>query len=114
MKTAKSATRTRRANIRRKAGSYCRGYKLKATILSCREIKLQRGRQRKAAVAPGVQAALQGPDALDAIFFEEQRHTGAGGFVGSSTVKHHFAVARQPVVLFFQLFGLEMQCAGNR
>jgi hypothetical protein len=38
---------------------------------------------------------LQGADAFDAFFSEEQRHTGAGGFVGSSTVEDDFAVERQ-------------------
>jgi len=44
--------------------------------------------------APGVEAALQGADTFDALFSEEQRHTGAGGFVWSSTVENDFAVAR--------------------
>jgi hypothetical protein len=54
-----------------------------------------RSHQRIAAFAPGVEAALQGADAFDAFFSEEQRHTGAGGFVGSSTVENDFAVERQ-------------------
>ena len=44
--------------------------------------------------APAVEAALQGADTFDALFSEEQRHTGAGGFVWSSTVENDFAVAR--------------------
>ena len=44
--------------------------------------------------APGVEAALQGADTFDALSSEEQRHTGAGGFVWSSTVENDFAVAR--------------------
>jgi hypothetical protein len=71
------------------------------------------GDEREAALAPGVQAALQGADAFDAVFSEEQRHTGAGGFVWSSTVKDDFAVARQTVVLLFQLLGVHAEGAGN-
>src|SRR2546430_12489282 len=41
-------------------------------------------------------------DALDSISSEEQRHTGAGSFVRSSTIKHHFAIARQTIVLFLE------------
>ena len=44
--------------------------------------------------APGIEATLERADVLEAVFSEEQRHTGAGGFVGSSTVENHFAVAR--------------------
>src|SRR4029077_4384323 len=54
-----------------------------------------RSHQRIATFAPGIQTTLQGADAFDAFFSEEQRHTGAGGFVGSSTVEDDFAVERQ-------------------
>jgi len=37
------------------------------------------------------------------IFSEEQRHTGAGGFVWSSAVENDFAVARLTVTLLLQL-----------
>jgi len=45
------------------------------------------------ALAPGGQATLKRADALDALLPEEQRHTGAGGFVGSSTVEDDLAIA---------------------
>src|SRR5260370_1684131 len=71
------------------------------------------GDKRVAAFAPGIQAALQRADTLDAILPEEQRHTGAGGFVWSSTVEDYFAVAGQKVVLLFQLLGVHAEGAGN-
>jgi hypothetical protein len=71
------------------------------------------GDERVAAFAPGSQAALQGANALDAVFSEEQRHTGAGGFVWSSTIEDHFAVARQAVVFLLQLLGFHVQGSGN-
>ena len=63
--------------------------------------------------APGIEAALERADALDAIFSEEQRHTGAGGFVRSSTVKNHFAIARQEIGFILQLEGVHSKGAGN-
>src|SRR5713226_4243075 len=68
---------------------------------------------RVAAFAPGIEATLQGPDSFDPVSSEEQRHTGAGGFVRSSTVENHFAFARQAVVFFFQLLGVHAKGAGN-
>src|SRR3989442_826900 len=62
---------------------------------------------------PGVQTAQQRAYARDAVLPEEQRHTGAGGFVWSSTVEDYFAVARQAVVLLFQLLGIHAESAGN-
>ena len=50
--------------------------------------------ERVATVAPCAEAALQRPNALDALLPEEERHTGAGGFVGSSAKENDFAVAR--------------------
>jgi len=49
----------------------------------------------------------------DALISEEQRHTGAGGFVWSSTVENNFAVAGQPVVFLLQLLGVHAEGAGN-
>jgi len=65
------------------------------------------------AFAPGFQATLQGADIRDAVFSEEQRHTGAGGFVWSSTVEDDLAIAGQAVVLFFQLLGVHAEGARN-
>jgi hypothetical protein len=72
------------------------------------------GDQRVAAIAPGIQATLERADALDAIFFEEERHTGARGFVRSSTVENHFAITRQTVVFLLQFLGVHAESAGNR
>ena len=43
--------------------------------------------------APGFEAAFQRANARDALFSEEERHTGAGGFVWSSAVEDDFAIA---------------------
>jgi hypothetical protein len=56
---------------------------------------------------------LERANALDAVFSEEQRHTGAGGFVGSSTVENHFAIARQAVVLLLKFAGVHAKGPGN-
>jgi hypothetical protein len=45
-------------------------------------------------VAPGIEAALQWADMLYAALSEEQRHTGAGSFVWSSTVEDDFTIER--------------------
>jgi hypothetical protein len=71
------------------------------------------GDEWEAAFTPGVKAALQGADALDSVFSEEQRHTGAGGFVWSSTVEDDLTIARYAVVLFFQFLGVHAEGAGN-
>jgi hypothetical protein len=71
------------------------------------------GDEWEAAFAPSVEATLQGADALDAVFSEEQRHTGAGGFVWSSTVENDLAVARDAVVLLFQFFSVHAEGARN-
>jgi hypothetical protein len=53
-----------------------------------------------AEVAPGIEAAQERADTRDALFPEEQRHTGAGGFVWSSTVENDFAIAGKAVAVF--------------
>jgi hypothetical protein len=55
---------------------------------------------------------LQGPDTLNASLPEQERHTGARGFVWSSTVEDYVAVARQLVVLL-QAFRVQVQRARN-
>src|SRR5882672_12717169 len=67
--------------------------------------------QRKAARTPSIQSALQRPNAPHAFVPQEQRHTGAGGFVWSSTVKNDVAVPRQTIILVFQLFRVHAKCA---
>jgi len=64
-----------------------------------------------ATFAPGIQAALQRPNPRDAVLSEEQRHTGAGGFVWSSTVEDYLAIVRQPVALLLQLLGVHAERA---
>src|SRR5215467_3335428 len=115
MKTAKSATRTRRASIKPRAASSCRGCKAlgESSRAKVRRLSSDKSRgtparppfymlgnaaERIALLAPGVQPTLERPNFLNALLPQEQRHTGTGGFVGSSTVEDHFAVARQPVV----------------
>src|ERR1700757_4966663 len=70
-------------------------------------------RERIAAFPPGFEATLERPNALDAAIAKKQRHTGAGGFVGSSTVENDFAVSRQQFALFRQLRGIQMHGARN-
>src|SRR5215469_11424697 len=127
MKIAKSATKTRRGNIRRRVGSFCLVYKtsirlkligwfskpLSLPTFASRVGESERRGQRKASLAPGLQAALQRPNAFDAIFSEEQRHTGARGFVRSSAEQNHLAVPRKAMAVLFQFLGLHMQRAGN-
>src|SRR5258707_15422585 len=68
---------------------------------------------RIAEFAPGIEAALQRADAFDAMFSEEQRHTGAGGFVWSSAVENDFTIVGQTIVLLFQFLGIHAKRAGN-
>ena len=44
---------------------------------------------------PGFQAAFEGANTGDALFSEEERHTGARGFVWSSAIEDDFTVVRQ-------------------
>ena len=62
--------------------------------------------------APGFQAALKGANTGDALFSEEERHTGAGGFVWSSAVENHVAVARDLFMPRFQFLPVEPNRAG--
>ena len=56
---------------------------------------------------------MQGADTGDALSSEEQRHTGAGGFVWSSTVEDDFAIAGQAIVFFLEFFGVNAESARN-
>jgi hypothetical protein len=69
--------------------------------------------ERVAALSPFFQATLKRPDAFDAFFSKEQRHTGAGGFVWSSTVEDDVAIGRKRIFLFLQLAGIHAESAGN-
>lgn len=65
------------------------------------------------AVAPRVKAAFQGANLPDALPPEEQRHTGAGSFVRSSTVEDDFTIAGQALVVFLDIGGIHAEGAGN-
>ena len=67
-----------------------------------------------AELAPGVESALERPDTFHTFVSEEQRHTGAGGFVWSSTVKNDLAIARQPFIGLLEFAGIHAKRAGNR
>ena len=62
---------------------------------------------------PCGEAAGKRTHPLDAAFFEEQRHTGAGSFVGSSAVQDHVAVAGNEIVLVLQFLRRDPQGAHN-
>jgi hypothetical protein len=66
-----------------------------------------------AELPPSVESALQRANPPDALFSEEERHTGARGFVWSSTVENDFTVARQAIVFLFQLLRIHAKCAGD-
>jgi hypothetical protein len=95
-------------------GLSCRGYKSRVVDLNLS------GNLRESGVgdgifvfAPGFQAAFERADTRDALSSEQQRHTGAGGFVWSSTIENDFAIAGQAVVFLFQLLGVHAEGAGN-
>ena len=45
--------------------------------------------------APGFEAAFEGANTGDALFSEEERHTGARGFVWSSAIEDDFTIVGQ-------------------
>src|SRR5437879_9807884 len=69
--------------------------------------------QRKAAAPPAVEPAGQRTNAGNSLAAEEQRHTGAGGFIGSSTVKHNLPVARDNIASLFQFGRVQAMRAGD-
>ena len=77
-------------------------------------IFLERQRfQRIAAFSPFFQTALKRADAFDAFFSKEQRHTGAGGFVWSSTVEDDVAIGGQRIIFFLEFARVHAEGAGN-
>ncbi len=50
--------------------------------------------QRILSFSPSRQAPFQGADTLESKLFHLQRHTGAGGFAGSSTYQYEFTLQR--------------------
>ncbi len=63
--------------------------------------------------APSFEAAFEGANTFDALFSEEERHTGAGGFVWSSAVEDDFAIARQTIVFLLELLGIHAEGTRN-
>ena len=68
--------------------------------------------QRVSALPPGVKAPLQRAYAGYPLAFEEQRHTGAGGFARSSAVEHDVAIAGNLHVTVFDFLGVQVDGAG--
>ena len=69
--------------------------------------------QRKAALPPSLKASLERPHAGDPPAAKQQRHTGAGGLVGSGTVEHDVAVAGDLLVALLELVGQHMESTGH-
>jgi hypothetical protein len=53
---------------------------------------------RKAMLQPAIQPTRERPNAMNTPSLQHQRHTGAGGFVGSAAIEDDFSVARNFVV----------------
>ena len=68
--------------------------------------------QRKAEILPLVEAAEQRPHATNADLSELQRHTGAGGFVRSSTEEDDLAIPRDFAAPGGEIFGRDLQRSG--
>jgi hypothetical protein len=69
--------------------------------------------ERVAALSPFFQATLKRADTFNAFFSKEQRHTGAGGFVWSSTVEDDVAIHRKRIFFFLKVAGVHAESAGN-
>src|SRR5260370_17262635 len=67
-----------------------------------------------ASFAPRAQPALQRPDAPNPFIPQQERHTGAGRLVGSSTVKDDVAIAGKPIIFLLQLFAIHSEGPRNR
>jgi hypothetical protein len=66
-----------------------------------------------AAPSPFFQATLKRANAFDAFFSKEQRHTGAGSFVWSSTVEDDVAISGKRIGLFLEFARIHAERAGN-
>ena len=53
---------------------------------------------------PSVDPALEWPNPADSFGLQQQRHTGAGRFVGSRTVENDVAISGNLFVALFDLF----------
>jgi hypothetical protein len=63
--------------------------------------------------APSFEAAFERANAGDALFSEEERHTGARSFVWSSAIEDDFTIVGQQIVFFLQFLGVHAESAGN-
>src|SRR5574340_147390 len=91
---------------------------------SCRDATCLSGRggwfgcgmllQGEAFLLPSAETASQGPDTGNALLPEQQRHTGAGGLIGSSAIENDVAVARNLFLPRLQLSGVHAKRARNR
>lgn len=63
--------------------------------------------------APGFQAAFEWANPCDSLFSEEERHTGARGFVWSSAIEDDFTIVGQQIVLLLQFLSVHAESAGD-
>lgn len=68
---------------------------------------------REATFTPGIETAQQRAYAGYPLAFEQQRHTGASGFAGSSAVEHDVAVAGNFQVALLDFLGAQVYGAGH-
>jgi hypothetical protein len=64
-------------------------------------------------IPPRCQTTLQGPDTFDAMSSQEERHTGARGFVWSSAIEDDFAIARKAIGALLEFLGVHAESAGD-
>lgn len=81
--------------------------------LSRRVACLSASGERETPLAPSLEASSERPNPRYASLPEEQRHPGAGGFVGSSAVEDDLAVARDFLMAPVKLVGDEAKGAGQ-
>jgi hypothetical protein len=68
--------------------------------------------QRVAALPPGFKSPQQRAHAGYSLAFEQERHTGARGFAGSTTVEHDVAVAGNFQVTLLDFLGVHVYGSG--
>src|SRR5262249_58604214 len=68
---------------------------------------------RVAEVAPGPEASREGPHPFDAATSQDQRHTGARGFVRSGAVEDDLALARDLPVAAVHVLDRHVERAGD-
>ncbi len=62
---------------------------------------------------PSLESPFEWTHSGYSVIAEEQRRTGAGGFVRSGAVKHDIAVARNLILAFFKLLRIDVDGAGD-